>query len=159
MYVLLILATVLTIFFFCFSIRFINFGLCPAHFSLCAVSFSFNKLFSVQYPKVYFCRICHLSWIELCQCCGWCFHSSCGSLTVKVLLVHSLVLWGSPPPLRPARTPPPPPGLRWRWDPTMVSIEWLLTLIALWKQEEGEDERMEEEDGQKGKSVARWNTK
>lgn len=31
---------------------------------------------------------------------------------VKVLLVHSLVLWGSPPPLRLAGTPPPTPGLR-----------------------------------------------
>lgn len=35
-------------------------------------------------------------------------------LTVKVLLVHSLELWGSPPPLRLAGTPPPTPGLRWR---------------------------------------------
>lgn len=33
---------------------------------------------------------------------------------VKVLFVHSLVLWGSPPPLRLAGTPPPTPGLLWR---------------------------------------------
>lgn len=52
---------------------------------------------------------------------------------VKVLLVHSLVLWGRPPPLRLAGTPPPTPGLLWRWDPTIVSIEWLLTRIALLK--------------------------
>lgn len=42
---------------------------------------------------------------------------------VKVLLVHSLVLWGSPPPLRLAGTPPPTPGLLWRWEPTIVSME------------------------------------
>lgn len=30
---------------------------------------------------------------------------------VKVLFVHSLVLWGRPPPLRLAGTPPPTPGL------------------------------------------------
>lgn len=33
---------------------------------------------------------------------------------VKVLFVHSLVLCGSPPPLRLAGTPPPTPGLLWR---------------------------------------------
>lgn len=51
---------------------------------------------------------------------------------MKVLFVHSLVLCGNPPPLRLAGTPPATPGLRWRWEPTTVSMEWLLTRMALW---------------------------
>lgn len=82
-------------------------------------------------------------------------------LTVKVLFVHSLVLCGRPPPLRLAGTPPPTPGLRWRWEPTMVSMEWLLTRMALWRRErkqreggkfEGEVKRVERRN-----SFEKWN--
>lgn len=63
-------------------------------------------------------------------------------LTVKVLLVHSLELCGSPPPLTLAGTPPPTPGLLWLLDPTMVSMEWLLTRMALWRRRRRRSKRM-----------------